>query len=121
MLGRGSREVRYENMKKKMDYTSQMRSLRRRRLFLWALIAIYIPMMWLVLHLGQSDRVAGVFFGIWVVVVALAANLTAFCRCPACGNFFHMNGPIPMYLRHCLHCGMHISGDERRNHFHKEA
>ena len=107
-------------MNEKQKFAKQMQTLRRRRLFMGIMVAIYIPMIWTVLSISQSDKITGIFFAIWVAIVAVAANLTAFCRCPSCGNFFHMNGPIPMYLRHCLHCGMHISGDERRNHFNKK-
>ncbi|SDE36480.1 hypothetical protein [Desulfuromonas thiophila] len=99
------------------EFVAGMRRLRRRRLFLWVMIAVYLPMIWLVLEISQSDRVTGLFFAGWVVLVGVAANLTAFCRCPQCGNFFHLNGVVPLYLRHCLHCGLHISGDPARNAF----
>jgi len=95
-----------------------LRSLRRKRLFLWVMIAIYLPMIWIVLEVSQSDKTTGIFFGFWLVFVTIAANVTAFARCPNCKNLFHMNGMFPMYLRNCLHCGLHISGDESKNKFH---
>lgn len=94
-----------------------LKTIRRRRMFLWVMIAIYLPMIWLALEISQSDKITGIFFGFWLVLVTIAANITAFSRCPSCQNLFHMNGFFPMYFRNCLHCGLHISGDERKNKF----
>ncbi|MBN2643892.1 MAG: hypothetical protein JXR59_00275 [Desulfuromonadaceae bacterium] len=104
-------------MTNRAEFEAGLKKLQRRRLFLWVMIAIYLPMIWTVLEISQSDRTTGLFFAVWVVLVGIAANLTAFTRCPRCGEFFHMNGCIPLYFRHCLHCGMHASGDERRDKF----
>ena len=32
-------------------------------------------------------------------------------RCPRCGNYFHVNGMMLLYLRRCLHCQLHINAD----------
>lgn len=96
-----------------------LQTLRRRRMFLWVMVGIYLPMIYVVLEISQSDKTTGIFFGFWLLFVTIAANLTAFSRCPSCGNLFHMNGMIPMYFRNCLHCGLHISGDEKKNKFEK--
>lgn len=103
----------------KAELEAGLKTLRKRRIFLWITIAIYLPMIYVVLEISQSDKTTGIFFGIWLVLVTIAANLTAFSRCPSCGNLFHMNGMIPMYFRNCLHCGLHITGDEKRNKFKK--
>lgn len=102
----------------KFEIELGLKSIRRKRMFLWIMIAIYLPMIWLVLEVSQSDKTTGIFFGFWLFFVTIAANVTAFARCPSCKNLFHMNGMFPMYFRNCLHCGLHISGDESKNKFH---
>ncbi len=94
-------------------YAAGLRVLRRRRWLLGGLILIYVPAIWLALRLGQSDRVAGMVFAVWILLVIVAVCYTAFAKCPRCGNFFHMNGFIPLYLRNCLHCGLHVSADKK--------
>ncbi|OQY22747.1 MAG: hypothetical protein B6I37_06615 [Desulfobacteraceae bacterium 4572_35.2] len=94
-----------------------LRSLRRKRMFLWVMIGIYLPMIWVVIDISGSDKTTGIFFAFWLVFVTIAANVTAFARCPNCKNFFHMNGVFPMYFRNCLHCGLHISGEDKKNKF----
>ncbi|BCR06145.1 hypothetical protein DESUT3_32140 [Desulfuromonas versatilis] len=90
-----------------------LKSLRRRRWFLWGTILVYLPAIWTTLELTHSDRAAGKVFAVWLVLVLVASVQAAFARCPACGNHFHMNGFTPLYLRRCLHCGLHISGRVR--------
>ena len=94
-----------------------LRSLRRKRMFLWVMIGIYLPMIWIVIDISGSDKITGIYFGFWLVFVTIAANVTAFARCPSCKNLFHMNGVFPMYFRNCLHCGLHISGEDNKNKF----
>ena len=91
-----------------------LKSLRRRRKFFLAVIIIYVPMIWLVVETYESDKVTGVFFLVWLVLLIIAVMITAFVRCPACGNYFHMMGFTPLYPRNCLHCGLHVSGDEKK-------
>ena len=93
---------------------SGLRALRRRRWFLWGVILIYVPMIWLSLELTGSDRKTGVVFAVWLVFVCIAVFLAAFARCPRCGNHFHMHGVIPMYLRKCLHCQLHVCADKKK-------
>jgi len=102
----------------KQDIELGLKSLQHKRMFFWIMIAIYLPMIWLALEISQSDKITGIFFVIWLFFVTIAANVAAFSRCPKCNNLFHMNGIFPMYFRNCLHCGLHISGDENKNKFH---
>ncbi|MDO3377002.1 hypothetical protein [Geoalkalibacter halelectricus] len=95
------------------QYASGLQALRRRRWFLWGLILIYIPMMWLTLELSGSDRVAGMVFVVWILLVAVAVVFAAFAKCPRCENFFHMQGFMPLYLRRCLHCELHVTADKQ--------
>lgn len=98
----------------KAEFAAGLKSLRRKRLFFWAVIAIYLPMIWVVLKIFHSDKITGMFFGVWLVFLVVAVIVSAFARCPGCGNYFHMVGFMPLYLRNCHHCGMHVSGDEHK-------
>lgn len=92
---------------------SGLRALRKRRWFLWGVILIYVPVIWLSLALTGSDRKTGYVFCVWLVFVCIAVFRAAFARCPRCGNTFHMHGFIPMYLRQCLHCQLHVCADKK--------
>jgi len=88
--------------------------IRRRRWCLWGLIAVYLPAIWLSLRLTRSDAATAVVFGVWFVLVIAASCVVAFSRCPRCGHHFHMNGPVPLWLRRCLHCELHLTADRTR-------
>jgi hypothetical protein len=67
-----------------------------------------------------AQRIAGsfqgalpVFFG-WFLLLLIAAGVSAAARCPRCGNYYHVNGLILLYLRRCLHCQLHITADRRK-------
>ncbi len=91
-----------------------LRIIRKRRWFLWSLIIIYIPAVWTSLTLTHSDRATAYFFGFWLLLLIIAVFFVTTCRCPRCGNLFHMHGVTPLYLRSCLHCQLHICEDKRR-------
>ena len=80
----------------------------------WGVILIYIPAIWLSLRLTNSDRQTFKVFAVWFLFIIISSLLTATGRCPRCGNFFHVNGFIPLYLRRCLHCGLHITADKKQ-------
>lgn len=92
-----------------LDFSLKMRTLRRRRWFLWGLIIAYLPAIYLALELSGSDRVAAIVFGIWILLVCVAVGLAAFAPCPRCGKPFHMHGFVPVYLRRCVHCELHVT------------
>lgn len=89
-----------------------LRRLRRRRMALWGLIAVYLPAIWLSLRLSGSDRTTGVVFAVWALLLLVAVLRVALVACPRCGKPFHLNGVVPLYLRRCLHCGLHINADK---------
>jgi len=102
-----------ESSTESADYSRGLRKLRGRRRVMGGLILIYVPAIWLSLELTKSDRTTGIVFGIWVVLLFFAVLWVAVARCPKCRNPFHLNGAIPLYLRRCLHCGLHINADKK--------
>ena len=95
-------------------FASGLGKLRRRRWFLWGVILVYVPSIWLSLRLTNSDRQTAKVFAVWFLFVLVSSMLAATGKCPRCGNFFHVNGFIPLYLRRCLHCGLHITADKKQ-------
>lgn len=98
------------------QYIEDHKALRRRRLFLFGLILVYIPIMWVTLELSGSDRVAAVVFFVWILLICVAVVFAAFAKCPRCHNYFHMQGFMPLYLRRCVHCNLHVKEDKRPPH-----
>ena len=92
---------------------SGLRRIRRRRLYLWLVSLAYVPIMLLTRELTHSNRALAVVFCIWIVFLCKAVLPVAFVLCPRCGNCFHMKGFFPLYLRRCLHCGLHINADKK--------
>lgn len=91
------------------EFIRSMRTLRRRRWFLWGLIIAYLPAISLALELSGSDRITAMVFGVWILLVCVAVGLAAFAPCPRCGKPFHMHGFVPVYLRRCVHCELHVT------------
>ncbi|MFA7535245.1 MAG: hypothetical protein WCY68_04080 [Desulfuromonadales bacterium] len=91
-----------------------LRLIRRRRWYLWTVILVYVPMMWVTLRITSSFNGAGAVFAVWFIVLLVVALVAAVARCPRCGNYFHMNGMTFLCLRCCLHCQLHINADKRR-------
>jgi len=91
--------------------------IRKRRLWLWVVIAIYMPAIWVTLRFTSAFRAVGTVFAVWLVLLIIAAFVSALAVCPRCGNYFHMHGFTLLYLRKCLHCQLHINADKtaRRN------
>lgn len=85
--------------------------IRKRRWFLWLVIIIYLPAMWIALQFTHSVSGTAPVFAIWFILLVIAAGLSAAARCPRCGNYYHMHGLTLLYLRRCLHCGLHVSAD----------
>jgi hypothetical protein len=84
--------------------------IRRRRRYLWVVILVYLPAMWLALRMS----VVGSVFAVWFVLLFTAALVSAVARCPRCGNYFHMHGMTLFYFRKCLHCQLHINADRKK-------
>jgi hypothetical protein len=89
-----------------------MKKTRRRRKYFFGTVLIYIPALLVTYQFSPTNRAMGTVFGIWVVLLIISTFLAALCRCPRCGNYFHMNGITLLILRRCLHCQLHISSDK---------
>jgi hypothetical protein len=90
-----------------------MKRIRKRRLFLWLVILVYLPAMWTTLQLTQSYNKTALAFIVWVILLTVIACYAAVARCPGCGNYFHMHGATLLFLRKCLHCGLHVTADRK--------
>ena len=95
------------------NFGPALAKIRKRRLFLWGVILIYMPSMWTTLHLTQSFNATAIVFVLWLLLLCIVATVAALARCPGCGNYFHMHGMTLLYLRKCLHCGLHITADKK--------
>ncbi|WP_236021898.1 hypothetical protein [Geomesophilobacter sediminis] len=85
--------------------------VRARRRYLWALVIVYLPTMWLTQRITGSFEQSLPVFGIWVVLLIVAVVFVASVKCPRCGNPFHVNGMTMLVLRRCLHCQLHVTAD----------
>lgn len=91
-----------------------LRTIRRRRWFLWGLLLVYIPAIWISLEVTGSDRKTACVFAVWFVLVFAAILAAAVVRCPRCGIPFHLSGVLPLFFRSCRHCGLPLDADRRR-------
>ena len=89
--------------------------IRRRRLFLWATILLYLPALLIVLELNLSGDVMTKLFFLWVGLLCIAVGLATVAKCPRCRRAFHTNGPTFLPLRKCLHCGLHLRADKAKS------
>ena len=85
--------------------------IRRRRRFFWILVVVYLPSIWLSLRITHSDSFTAVIFLVWFALVIVGSCLVCFSPCPRCGNYFHMSGFMPVWLRRCIHCQLHLRAD----------
>jgi hypothetical protein len=90
----------------------ELAKIRKRRMFLMALILVYLPATLATLNLTHSIKATGVVFAVWFVLLCIAVTLTAVVRCPQCQNTFHMRESTLRYSRKCSHCGLHIHADK---------
>ncbi len=95
------------------EYGPVLKKIRRRRLWLWLVIAVYLPAMKLALDSPDYRFWAGLVFWSWLVLLILAVGFACVMRCPRCGKLFHTHGPTFLPLRRCLHCALHINADKR--------
>jgi len=98
-------------------FAAGLGDVRRRRLWLWGVIAVYVPAILLTLRINSAFRVVGSVFIVWVLLLIIVVLISALAVCPRCGNYFHLHGMTLLYLRKCLHCQLHINADKtaRRN------
>lgn len=96
-------------------YVVILKRTRRRRLYFFATVLMYIPALLITYQISPTNRAMGTLFGIWVVVLSIVTFLAAVSRCPRCGNYFHVHGLTLLILRKCLHCQLHISSNTLPN------
>ncbi|MEJ2201378.1 MAG: hypothetical protein P8X63_10255 [Desulfuromonadaceae bacterium] len=96
------------------QYAAGLKKVRQRRWYLWGVAIIYLPVIWLSLAITQSDRETAKVFAVWFLVACVASVLAAFVKCPRCGKYFHVNGFIPVYVRHCVNCGLPLNADKKK-------
>lgn len=92
---------------------SELGKIRSNRMCLWLVIICYVPMIYITYKWNHSDKALAVVFVIWIVFLCKAVLQAAFVVCPRCGNYFHIKNFFPLYLRRCLHCGLHINADKK--------
>ncbi len=93
------------------DIASGLAKIRRRRWALWTVFLTYIPAIWVTLRITESDWYAGAVLVVWVIMAAVAGGFAAFARCPWCGDYYHIKGLTPVWVRKCLHCGLPLNAD----------
>ena len=86
--------------------------IRRRRRFLWTVLIMYLPTMWTAQQITRSFKGALPVFFLWFVLLLIVMAVSALAKCPRCGNYFHVNGMVLLYLRKCLHCQLHLTADK---------
>jgi hypothetical protein len=94
-------------------YGPGLGTIRRRRLYLWCLILIYLPATVATLQQTQSYKATGFVFLVWLILLCIVVALTAIAKCPQCGNNFHMYNSDLHYPRKCRHCGLHLCADKK--------
>ena len=90
-----------------------LKTIRKRRWYLWLVILVYLPLMGVTLKIIGSISGAVPVFGAWFAALLGFGLYSAYARCPRCGNYFHVHGMTLMYLRCCLHCQLHVSADKK--------
>ena len=95
-----------------MVYRHIMQQTRRRRAYFFATVLGYIPALLIVHRISPTNRAMGTLFAVWLGILILCTILVCMCKCPRCGNYFHVNGITLLVLRKCLHCQLHISANE---------
>jgi hypothetical protein len=96
-----------------LAFGAALSKIRKRRWFLWGVILIYMPAMWVTLRVTNSLGRTMPVFVVWFILLVIAVTLSAIARCPQCGNYYHMNGMTLLYFRRCLHCELHINSDKK--------
>jgi len=90
-------------------YMNVMKQTRRRRKYFFSTVLLYIPAILIAYEISPTNRTMGTLFALWVVLLIIVTFLVALCKCPRCGNYFHLHGMTLLVLRKCLHCQLHIN------------
>jgi len=88
--------------------------VRKCRWFFFGVVLIYVPALLLTLRYSQSGRTTATMFGIWVFVLVISVVFAAVVKCPRCKQYFHTNGPTFLPVRKCVHCGLPVNADKKK-------
>ncbi len=90
------------------EYTRQLSTIRKKRMFLWFVFASYIPAIVLAFTVGTGQPTAIVIAIIWLIGAGAGGVMVSFSRCPRCNQLFHMRGISTSWGRHCRHCDLKL-------------
>jgi hypothetical protein len=93
-------------------YMRVLKKTRRYRKYFFVTVLVYIPALLITFRVSPTNRAMGTLFGVWVVLLIIVTFLVALCKCPRCGNYFHLHRMTLLILRKCLHCQLHINNDK---------
>ena len=93
-------------------YKIILQKIRKRRKYFFATLLMYIPALLIIYKISPTNSAMGTLFGIWAVMLVIFTFMVALCKCPRCGNYFHLQGMTLLVLRKCLHCQLHINNDK---------
>ncbi len=95
------------------EYRTGLKKIRKRRLALWLVIAVYLPAMMVALDSPDYQTWVTIVFVTWIVLLIIVVVFACLVRCPRCGECFHTHGPTFLPFRRCLHCALHVNADKR--------
>ncbi|MCA1797421.1 MAG: hypothetical protein ABR516_04380 [Desulfuromonadaceae bacterium] len=90
------------------EYTRQLSTIRKKRMFLWFVFASYIPAIVLAFTVGNGQPTAIVVAIIWLIGAGAGGVMVSFSRCPRCKQLFHMRGISTSWGRRCRHCNLRL-------------
>ncbi|MDY0211603.1 MAG: hypothetical protein RBR06_01200 [Desulfuromonadaceae bacterium] len=90
------------------EYTQQLSSIRKKRLFLWFVFASYIPAIILAFTAGNGPPTATIVAILWLIGAGVGGVMVSFSRCPRCNQLFHMRGVNTSWGRRCRHCSLKL-------------
>lgn len=92
-----------------------LRTIRRWRLWAWMLVITYVPAIWIIRRLTNSELATAPFVMVWVIGIVRCVSRLAFSLCPRCGNLFYSVSRTPaffnLFAHQCLQCGLKLKTD----------
>ncbi|MDY0189862.1 MAG: hypothetical protein RBR22_03930 [Desulfuromonas sp.] len=85
-----------------------LKNIKSKRLQLWCVFISYLPAIGLTLSLSSDNTGPAIVAGLWIIAAGVAGVRVSMCRCPQCGNLFHMRGISTSWGRSCRHCNLSL-------------
>jgi hypothetical protein len=84
--------------------------LRRLRRTTWTVWLAGVPLMWAILTISGSARLALALGTLWAASFVVLSLTVASFRCPRCRNLYHIRWGIGgnAWARRCMHCGLEL-------------